>query len=115
MRAALFRTTINFIDRQILSLLKPILDEELHWSSTQFGAINSAITNCESGWAPNSGLGNKGASPETSIKAEKTVRIAGSFTLVPLEDAWPAALTRWFGKPAAARDVFRPFHHSYDQ
>src|SRR4051812_9951583 len=38
-----FATTINYIDRQILSLLKPILDEELHWTSTQFGAINSAF------------------------------------------------------------------------
>jgi ACS family hexuronate transporter-like MFS transporter len=25
-----FATTINYIDRQILSLLKPILDEQLH-------------------------------------------------------------------------------------
>lgn len=38
-----FATTINYIDRQILSLLKPMLDERLHWSSTQFGAINSAF------------------------------------------------------------------------
>ena len=38
-----FATTINYIDRQILSLLKPILDEQLHWTSTQFGAINSAF------------------------------------------------------------------------
>jgi ACS family hexuronate transporter-like MFS transporter len=38
-----FATTINYIDRQILALLKPILDEQLHWTSTQFGAINSAF------------------------------------------------------------------------
>jgi ACS family hexuronate transporter-like MFS transporter len=38
-----FATTINYVDRQILSLLKPILDEQLHWTSTQFGAINSAF------------------------------------------------------------------------
>jgi ACS family hexuronate transporter-like MFS transporter len=38
-----FATTINYIDRQILSLLKPILDGELGWTSTQFGAINSAF------------------------------------------------------------------------
>jgi ACS family hexuronate transporter-like MFS transporter len=38
-----FATTINYVDRQILSLLKPILDEELGWTSTQFGAINSAF------------------------------------------------------------------------
>ena len=62
-----------------------------------------------------SGLGNKFTPPETTVDAAKTQRIAGSFTLVPLEDAWPAALTRWFGKPVAAREVLRPFYHSYDQ
>src|SRR5215813_3095863 len=34
-------TTINYIDRQILSLLKPILDDELKWTNAQFGAINA--------------------------------------------------------------------------
>jgi hypothetical protein len=38
-----FATTINYVDRQILSLLKPMLDEQLGWTSTQFGAINSAF------------------------------------------------------------------------
>lgn len=38
-----FATTINYVDRQILSLLKPILDDEIGWTSTQFGAINSAF------------------------------------------------------------------------
>ena len=38
-----FATTINYVDRQILSLLKPVLDEQLGWTSTQFGAINSAF------------------------------------------------------------------------
>ena len=36
-------TTINYIDRQILSLVKPLLDAELHWSNEQFGAVNSAF------------------------------------------------------------------------
>ena len=38
-----FATTINYVDRQILSLLKPILDDQLHWTNTQFGDINSAF------------------------------------------------------------------------
>ena len=38
-----FATTINYVDRQILSLLKPILDDQLHWTNTQFGEINSAF------------------------------------------------------------------------
>ena len=38
-----FATTINYIDRQILSLLKPILDGELHWTNEQFGNVNSAF------------------------------------------------------------------------
>jgi MFS transporter, ACS family, hexuronate transporter len=36
-------TTINYIDRQILSLLKPILDEELRWTNEQFGQVNSVF------------------------------------------------------------------------
>jgi ACS family hexuronate transporter-like MFS transporter len=32
-----FATTINYIDRQILGLIKPILDEQLHWSNEQYG------------------------------------------------------------------------------
>jgi MFS transporter, ACS family, hexuronate transporter len=38
-----FATTINYIDRQILSLLKPILDDELGWTNTQFGEVNAAF------------------------------------------------------------------------
>lgn len=36
-------TTINYIDRQILSLIKPILDRELGWSNEEFGLVNSAF------------------------------------------------------------------------
>jgi len=36
-------TTINYMDRQILSLVKPLLDTELHWTNLQFGAVNSAF------------------------------------------------------------------------
>jgi ACS family hexuronate transporter-like MFS transporter len=32
-----FATTINYIDRQILALIKPILDEQLHWTNEQYG------------------------------------------------------------------------------
>jgi len=38
-----FATTINYIDRQILSLLKEILDREIGWSNSQFGWVNSAF------------------------------------------------------------------------
>lgn len=62
-----------------------------------------------------SGLGNKGASPETFVDVGEAPRIKGSFTLVPLSEAWPEPLVRWFGTPAPARDVFQPFYHSYDQ
>jgi ACS family hexuronate transporter-like MFS transporter len=34
-------TTINYIDRQILSLVKPILDKELGWTNEQFGWVNT--------------------------------------------------------------------------
>lgn len=36
-------TTINYIDRQILSLIKPILDEELGWTNEQFGIVNGVF------------------------------------------------------------------------
>ena len=39
----LFATTINYIDRQILSLVKEFLDAELHWTNEQFGWVNGAF------------------------------------------------------------------------
>lgn len=36
-------TTINYIDRQILALLKPMLDTELGWTNEQYGTVNSAF------------------------------------------------------------------------
>lgn len=38
-----FATTINYIDRQILALLKPMLDAQLGWSNEAFGQINAAF------------------------------------------------------------------------
>lgn len=34
-------TTINYIDRQILSLLKPVFEKEMGWTNEQFGYLNS--------------------------------------------------------------------------
>ena len=31
-----FATTVNYVDRQILSLIKPLLDQELGWTNAQF-------------------------------------------------------------------------------
>lgn len=36
-------TTINYIDRQILSLLKETLDKEIGWTNAEFGMVNSAF------------------------------------------------------------------------
>jgi ACS family hexuronate transporter-like MFS transporter len=36
-------TTINYVDRQILALLKPALDTELGWTNEQYGHVNSAF------------------------------------------------------------------------
>ncbi len=38
-----FATTVNYIDRQILALLKEILDREIGWTNEQFGLVNSAF------------------------------------------------------------------------
>lgn len=37
-------TTINYLDRQIIGLLKPILEKEFHWSETDFARIVIAFT-----------------------------------------------------------------------
>lgn len=36
-------TTINYVDRQILSLVKPILDAELGWTNEEFGIVNAVF------------------------------------------------------------------------
>lgn len=36
-------TATNYADRQILPLLKPTLDRELHWSAESFGYVNAAF------------------------------------------------------------------------
>ena len=38
-----FATTINYVDRQILSLIKPILDDKIGWTNEQFGWVNSSF------------------------------------------------------------------------
>jgi ACS family hexuronate transporter-like MFS transporter len=38
-----FATTVNYIDRQILSLLKEILDKQIGWTNEQFGWVNSTF------------------------------------------------------------------------
>ncbi len=38
-----FATTILYIDRQILSLLKGTLDEQFHWTNEQFGDVTAAF------------------------------------------------------------------------
>ncbi len=37
-------TTINYLDRQIIGLLKPILEKEFHWTETDFARIVMAFT-----------------------------------------------------------------------
>ena len=39
-----FATTINYIDRQIIGLLKPILEKEFNWTETDFAHIIMAFT-----------------------------------------------------------------------
>lgn len=39
-----FATTINYIDRQVLSILKPLLQDELGWSESDYGWIAAMFT-----------------------------------------------------------------------
>jgi MFS transporter, ACS family, aldohexuronate transporter len=36
-----FATTINYVDRQVLGILAPTLQRDLHWSETDYGAVVS--------------------------------------------------------------------------
>jgi ACS family hexuronate transporter-like MFS transporter len=36
-------TTINYVDRQILALVKPILDDQFHWTNVEYGRVNAAF------------------------------------------------------------------------
>jgi ACS family hexuronate transporter-like MFS transporter len=38
-----FATTINYMDRQILGILAPVLQAEIHWSEAQYGLIVTAF------------------------------------------------------------------------
>jgi len=38
-----FATTINYVDRSIFALIKPILDDELKWTNEQYGVVNAAF------------------------------------------------------------------------
>lgn len=39
-----FATTINYMDRQVLGILAPTLQRDIHWSESQYGAIVSWFT-----------------------------------------------------------------------
>ncbi|MBV8570900.1 MAG: MFS transporter, partial [Acidobacteriaceae bacterium] len=38
-----YATTVNYMDRMVLGILKPTIVHDLHWSETQYGLINSAF------------------------------------------------------------------------
>ncbi len=39
-----FATTINYLDRQVLSLLQPILADEFHWTDSDYGTITAIFS-----------------------------------------------------------------------
>ena len=41
-----FATTINYIDRQVIGFLKPVLEKEFNWTETQYGTIVMAFQPC---------------------------------------------------------------------
>ena len=41
-----FATTVNYLDRQVISLLKPILETEFNWTETDYGNIISIFQLC---------------------------------------------------------------------
>ena len=68
--ALLFAATlVNYINSQILSLLKPILDIELGWTNEEFGWVNSlfqgayAVSYLAFGWFINQTPGRASDTP----------------------------------------------------
>ena len=41
-----FATTINYIDRQVIGLLKPVLEKEFEWTESDYGRIVMAFSAC---------------------------------------------------------------------
>jgi ACS family hexuronate transporter-like MFS transporter len=39
-----FATTVNYLDRQVLSLLQPRLEEKFHWTDTDYGTITAVFS-----------------------------------------------------------------------
>lgn len=39
-----FATTINYLDRQVLSLLQPMLEEQFHWTDNDYGTITAVFS-----------------------------------------------------------------------
>ena len=38
-----FATTVNYLDRQVLSILKPLLEKEFDWSNSDYANIASVF------------------------------------------------------------------------
>lgn len=41
-----FATTVNYLDRQVLSLLQPMLEEQFHWTDNDYGSITAVFSLC---------------------------------------------------------------------
>ncbi|WP_106829552.1 MFS transporter [Parabacteroides pacaensis] len=39
-----FATTVNYLDRQVLSLLQPMLEDEFHWTDSDYGSITAIFS-----------------------------------------------------------------------
>lgn len=39
-----FATTVNYLDRQVLSLLQPLLEDEFHWTDDDYGSITAIFS-----------------------------------------------------------------------
>ncbi len=39
----LYATTVNYMDRMVLSILKPVIGHDLHWTETEYGWINAVF------------------------------------------------------------------------
>lgn len=109
---------LNYADRQIIAVLKPMLQEELHWSDADYGGLTSvfqfasALAFLGSGWLVDR-VGWRRANPlavgawSLAAMAQAVTRTLGQFTVA----RFALGATEAFGTPTAIKTIAAIYHN----
>jgi len=109
---------LNYADRQIIAVLKPMLQESLHWTDSDYGRLTSvfqfasAIALLGSGWVVDR-IGWRRANPlavgswSLAAMAHAFTRTLGQFTLARMA----LGATEAFGTPTAIKTISAVFRN----